>query len=79
MKKRLTPLLTAALLGGATSAAADPAGCTAKLDSLDARIATAREARAEDRVAKLRAVRERVRHFCARRQGHASAVAAPGA
>ncbi|WP_408580380.1 DUF1090 family protein [Burkholderia ubonensis] len=79
MKKRLTPLLTAALLGSAASAAADPTGCTAKLDSLDARIAAAREARAEDRIAKLRAVRERVRHFCARRQGHASAVDAPGA
>ncbi|TCW76323.1 hypothetical protein C5O80_35860 [Burkholderia sp. SRS-46] len=82
MKNRFTPLLAAAALIGAaatTPARGDPAGCDAKLDALDARIAAARDARADDRVARLRAVRERVRHFCSRRRGDASAVQAPAA
>ncbi|MGU7770949.1 DUF1090 family protein [Burkholderia sp. MR1-5-21] len=80
MKPQLTPFFAVALLiGAATPAAADPAGCNAKLEALDARIAAAREAHAEDRVARLRAVRERVRHFCSHRHGHASAVHAPPA
>lgn len=78
MKKRLTPLFAAALLSGAaTPAMATAAGCDAKLAVLDARIAAAREAHAEDRIARLRAVRKRVRHFCARGHGHASAAHAP--
>ncbi|MXN79480.1 DUF1090 family protein [Burkholderia sp. 4701] len=81
MKNRLSPFLAAAVLIGAATAPAhaDPAGCDAKLDALDARIAAARDARADDRVARLRAVRERVRHFCSRRHGQASAVQAPAA
>ncbi|MFJ1212307.1 MULTISPECIES: DUF1090 family protein [Burkholderia cepacia complex] len=77
MKQRLTPLFAAALLAAAAPAVAAHAGCEAKLDALDTRIAEARTAHAEDRVARLRAVRERVRHFCARGHGHASAVQAP--
>ncbi|AOI64728.1 hypothetical protein WT21_26430 [Burkholderia territorii] len=77
MKQRLTPFLAAALLAAATPAVAARAGCEAKLDALDARIADARDAHAEDRVARLRAVRERVRHFCARGHGHASAAQVP--
>ncbi|WP_241301782.1 DUF1090 family protein [Burkholderia stabilis] len=79
MKQRLTPFFAAALLAAAAPAVAAHAGCEAKLDALDARIAEARTAHAEDRVARLRAVRERVRHFCARGHGHASTPAArPG-
>ncbi|WP_338638964.1 DUF1090 family protein [Burkholderia pyrrocinia] len=77
MKQRLTPFFAAALLAAAAPAVAAQVGCEAKLDALDARIAEARTAHAEDRVARLRAVRERVRHFCARGHGHASAVTAP--
>ncbi|ABB07365.1 DUF1090 family protein [Burkholderia lata] len=77
MNQRLTPFLTAALLAAAAPAVAARADCEAKLDALDTRIAEARAAHAEDRVARLRAVRERVRHFCARGHGHASAVHAP--
>ncbi|NIF43527.1 hypothetical protein F3J14_22090 [Burkholderia sp. Tr-862] len=77
MKQRLTPFLAAALLAAATPAVADRADCEAKLDALDARIAEARGAHAEDRIARLRAVRARVRHFCARGHGHASAAPAP--
>ncbi|MGN7981535.1 hypothetical protein [Burkholderia sp. 22313] len=77
MKQRLTPLLAAALLAAGTPAAAARTGCEAKLDALDARIADARATHAEDRIARLRAVRERVRHFCARGHGHASAAGAP--
>ncbi|UVE66479.1 DUF1090 family protein [Burkholderia pyrrocinia] len=77
MKQRLTPFFAAALLAAAAPAVAARAGCEAKLDALDARIAEARTAHAEDRVVRLRAVRERVRHFCARDHGHASAVPAP--
>ncbi|KAG8151878.1 DUF1090 family protein [Burkholderia catarinensis] len=77
MKQRLTPLLAAALLAAAAPAVAAQADCEAKLDALDARIAEARTARAGDRVARLRAVRERVRHFCAHGHGHASATRAP--
>ncbi|UXU88429.1 DUF1090 family protein [Burkholderia sp. S-53] len=77
MKQRLTPFFAAALLAAAAPARSAHAGCEAKLDALDARIAEARTAHAEDRVARLRAVRERVRHFCARGHGHASAVQAP--
>ncbi|AZQ50125.1 DUF1090 family protein [Burkholderia cenocepacia] len=75
MKQRLTPFVAAALVAAAAPAVAAASGCEAKLDALDARIAEARTARAEDRIARLRAVRERVRHFCAR--GHASAADAP--
>ncbi len=79
MKQRLTPFFAAALLAAAAPAVAAHAGCEAKLDALDARIAEARTAHAEDRVARLRAVRERVRHFCARGHGHASTpTARPG-
>ncbi|MGU7840602.1 hypothetical protein ACV22V_14130 [Burkholderia sp. AW33-5] len=74
MKQGLTPLLAAALLAAAAPAGAARAGCEAKLDALDARIADARGAHAEDRIARLRAVRERVRHFCARGHDHASAA-----
>ncbi|MDF3083926.1 DUF1090 family protein [Burkholderia sola] len=74
MKQRLTPFAAAALLAAAAPAVA-ASGCEAKLDALDARIAEARTAHAEDRIVRLRAVRERVRHFCAR--GHASAAPAP--
>ncbi|RQS70865.1 DUF1090 family protein [Burkholderia sp. Bp8963] len=78
MKPRLTPFFAAALLvGAATPVAADAADCNTKIETLDARIAAARESHAEDRIARLRAVRERVRHFCSRRHGHASAVHAP--
>ncbi|RQZ28700.1 DUF1090 family protein [Burkholderia sp. Bp9017] len=77
MKQRLTPFLAAALLAAAAPAVAARTGCEAKLDALDARIADARGAHAEDRIARLRAVRERVRHFCARGHGHASAAHAP--
>jgi hypothetical protein len=77
MNQRLTPLLAAALLAAAAPAVAARAGCEAKLDALDARIADARGAHAEDRIARLRAVRERVRHFCARGHGHASAAQVP--
>ena len=77
MKQRLTPFLAAALLDVAAPAVAARSGCEAKLDALDARIAEARTAHAEDRIARLRAVRERVRHFCARGHGHASAARAP--
>ncbi|WP_423378313.1 DUF1090 family protein [Burkholderia sp. LMG 32019] len=77
MNQRLTPLLAAALLAAAAPAVAARADCEAKLDALDTRLAEARAAHAEDRVARLRAVRERVRHFCARGHGHASAVHAP--
>ncbi|HHL4082948.1 MULTISPECIES: DUF1090 family protein [unclassified Burkholderia] len=76
MKQRLTPFVAAALLAAAAPAVA-ASGCEAKLDALDARIAEARTAHAEDRIVRLRAVRERVRHFCARGHGHASAAAAP--
>jgi hypothetical protein len=75
MKQRLTLSFAATLLAAATPASAH-AGCDAKLDALDARIAEARAAHAEDRIARLRAVRERVRHFCAR--GHGQAPADPG-
>ncbi|WP_244109365.1 DUF1090 family protein [Burkholderia anthina] len=77
MKQRLTPFLAAALLAAAAPAVAARTGCEAKLDALDARIADARGVHAEDRIARLRAVRERVRHFCARGHGHASAAHAP--
>ncbi|EKS9797227.1 MULTISPECIES: DUF1090 family protein [Burkholderia] len=77
MNQRLTPFLAAALLAAAAPAVAAQADCAAKLDALDTRIAEARTAHAEDRVARLRAVRERVRHFCARGHGHASAVHVP--
>jgi len=77
MKQRLTPLLAAALLAAGAPAAAARTGCEAKLDALDARIADARSTHAEDRIARLRAVRARVRHFCARGHGHASAAQAP--
>ncbi|WP_080599403.1 DUF1090 family protein [Burkholderia cepacia] len=77
MKQRLTPFLAAALLAAAAPAVAARTGCEAKLDALDARIADARGAHAEDRIARLRAVRERVRHFCARGHGHASGAHAP--
>ncbi|KWF70851.1 hypothetical protein WT57_10250 [Burkholderia pseudomultivorans] len=77
MKQRLAPFFAATLLAAAAPAAVAHAGCEAKLDALDARIAEARAAHAEDRIARLRAVRERVRHFCARGHGHASAAAAP--
>ncbi|MFP3503541.1 hypothetical protein [Burkholderia sp. SIMBA_062] len=77
MKQRFTPFLAAAWLAAAAPAVAAPAGCEAKLDALDARIAEARGAHAEDRVARLRAVRARVHHFCARGHGHASATPAP--
>ncbi|WP_175846525.1 DUF1090 family protein [Burkholderia arboris] len=76
-KQRLTPFLAAALLAAAAPAVAAHADCQAKLDALDARITEARNAHAEDRVSRLRAVRERVRHFCARGHGHASAFHAP--
>ncbi|MDN7696789.1 DUF1090 family protein [Burkholderia cenocepacia] len=75
MKQRLTPFVAAALLAAAAPPVAARSGCEAKLDALDARIAEARTAHAEDRIARLRAVRERVRHFCARSHGHASAAA----
>jgi len=74
MKQRLTPLLAAALLAAGAPAAAARTGCEAKLDAIDARIADARGTHAEDRIARLRAVRARVRHFCARGHGHASAA-----
>lgn len=77
MKQRFAPFLAVALLSAAAPAIATPAGCEAKLDALDTRIAEARAAHAEDRIARLRAVRERVRHFCARGHGHASAGHAP--
>ncbi|MBN3789274.1 DUF1090 family protein [Burkholderia sp. Ac-20353] len=78
LKPRLTPFFAAALLiGAATPGAADAADCHAKLETLDARIAAARESHAEDRITRLRAVRERVRRFCSQRHGHASAVHAP--
>ncbi|VWD58550.1 hypothetical protein BLA39750_07056 [Burkholderia lata] len=77
MNQRLTPFLAAALLAAAAPAVAARTDCEAKLDALDTRITEARAAHAEDRVARLRAVRERVRHFCARGHGHASAVHAP--
>ncbi|ABI86131.1 hypothetical protein CH72_980 [Burkholderia ambifaria AMMD] len=75
MKQRLTPILAAGWLAAVAPAIAAPAGCEAKLDALDARIAEARGAHAEDRVARLRAVRARVQHFCAR--GHSDASGAP--
>ncbi|RQS34783.1 DUF1090 family protein [Burkholderia sp. Bp8992] len=77
MKQRLTPFFAATLLAAAAPAVAAHASCEAKLDALDARIAEARSTHTEDRVARLRAVRERVRHFCARGHGHASAAQAP--
>lgn len=77
MNQRLTPFLAAALLAASAPAVAARADCEAKLDALDTRITEARAAHAEDRVVRLRAVRERVRHFCARGHGHASAVHAP--
>ncbi|RKU03775.1 hypothetical protein C7H84_08770 [Burkholderia sp. Nafp2/4-1b] len=77
MKQRLTPFLAAALLAAATPAIAARAGCEAKLDALDARIADARGTHAEERIARLRAVRARVRHFCAHGHGQASADNAP--
>ncbi|CAB3761202.1 hypothetical protein GQ57_13820 [Burkholderia sp. MSh2] len=77
MKQRLTPFIAAALVAASAPAVAARADCEAKLDALDARIAEARSAHAEDRVARLRAVRERVRHFCSRGHGHASAPQAP--
>jgi hypothetical protein len=73
MKQRLILSFAATLLAAATPASAH-AGCDAKLDALDARIAEARAAHAEDRIARLRAVRERVRHFCAHGRAHASAA-----
>ncbi|MCA8022204.1 DUF1090 family protein [Burkholderia metallica] len=78
MNQRLTPFLAAALLAAATPATAARADCEAKLDALDTRLAEARAAHAEERVARLRAVRERVRQFCSRGHGHASAVRVPG-
>ncbi|WP_175698742.1 DUF1090 family protein [Burkholderia ambifaria] len=77
MKQRLTPFLAAAWLAAAAPVIAAPAGCEAKLDALDARIAEARGAHAEDRVARLRAVRARVQHFCARAHSNASGAPAP--
>ncbi|KFG96966.1 hypothetical protein GQ56_0111770 [Burkholderia paludis] len=77
MKQRLTPFIAAALVAASAPAVAARADCEAKLDALDARIAEARATHAEDRVARLRAVRERVRHFCSRGHGHASAPQAP--
>lgn len=65
------------MLAAAAPAVAARADCEAKLEALDTRVAEARAAHADDRVARLRAVRERVRHFCARAHGHASAVHAP--
>ncbi len=77
-KTRLTPLIaTTLLISAASPAHADGTGCDAKLAALDARIAAAREQRAMERVARLRAVRQRVRHFCA--GGDIQAQAAPGA
>lgn len=77
MNQRLTLFLAAAMLAATAPAVAARADCEAKLEALDTRLAEARAAHAEDRVARLRAVRERVRHFCARAHGHASAVHAP--
>lgn len=77
MNQRLTPFFAAVMLAAAAPAVAARADCEAKLEALDTRLAEARAAHAEDRVARLRAVRERVRHFCARGHGHASAVHAP--
>ncbi|RQT27818.1 DUF1090 family protein [Burkholderia cepacia] len=77
INQRLTPFLAAVMLAAAAPAVAARADCEAKLEALDTRLAEARAAHAEDRVARLRAVRERVRHFCARGHGHASAVHAP--
>ncbi|ABX16389.1 hypothetical protein Bmul_2705 [Burkholderia multivorans ATCC 17616] len=74
MKQRSIYLFAAALLAAAAPAALARTGCDAKLDALDARIAEARAAHAEDRIARLRAVRERVRHFCAHGRAHASAA-----
>ncbi|AJY19850.1 MULTISPECIES: DUF1090 family protein [Burkholderia] len=74
MKQRPIYLFAAALLAAAAPAALARTGCDAKLDALDARIAEARAAHAEDRIARLRAVRERVRHFCAHGRAHASAA-----
>ncbi|PRG05199.1 hypothetical protein C6Q14_13825 [Burkholderia ambifaria] len=79
MKQRLTPILAAGWLAAVAPAIAAPAGCEAKLDALDARIAEARGAHAEDRVARLRAVRARVQHFCARGYSDASGAPAPAA
>ncbi|MDN7912944.1 DUF1090 family protein [Burkholderia cepacia] len=73
MNQRLTPFLAAVMLAAAAPAVAARADCEAKLEALDTRLAEARAAHAEDRVARLRAVRERVRHFCARGHGHAVA------
>ncbi|CAN0618443.1 DUF1090 family protein [Burkholderia multivorans] len=76
-KTRLTPLIaTTLLISAASPAHADGTGCDAKLAALDTRIAAAREQRANERVARLRAVRHRVRHFCA--SGDIPAQAAPG-
>ncbi|MDW9243334.1 DUF1090 family protein [Burkholderia cepacia] len=77
MNQRLTPFFAVVMLAAAAPAVAARADCEAKLEALDTRVAEARAAHAEDRVARLRAVRERVRHFCARAHGHASAVHAP--
>ncbi|MCA8216051.1 DUF1090 family protein [Burkholderia cepacia] len=77
INQRLIPFLAAVMLAAAAPAVAARADCEAKLEALDTRLAEARAAHAEDRVARLRAVRERVRHFCARGHGHASAVHAP--
>ncbi|KWA46186.1 hypothetical protein WL27_05005 [Burkholderia multivorans] len=79
IKQRPIYLFAAALLAVAAPAALARTGCDAKLDSLDARIAEARAAHAEDRIARLRAVRERVRHFCAHGRAHASAAHASAA
>ncbi|RQM52324.1 MULTISPECIES: DUF1090 family protein [Burkholderia] len=73
MKQGLMPIFTAALLAAAVPASAAQQACEAKLAALDARIADARESHTEERVARLRAVRERVRHFCAHEQGDVSA------
>ncbi len=67
------PIFAAALLAAAVPASAAQQACEAKLAALDARIADARESHTEERVARLRAVRERVRHFCAHEQGDVSA------
>jgi len=76
-KTRLTLLLaTTLLISAASPAHADGTSCDAKLAALDTRIAAAREQRAKKRVARLRAVRQRVRHFCA--SGDTQAQAAPG-
>jgi hypothetical protein len=72
MKQGLMPIFAAALLAAAVPRA-PPSRPARPSSPHSTRIADARESHTEERVARLRAVRERVRHFCAHEQGDVSA------